>query len=268
MTHGIAARPCRNGTPDSPNSQRERRISLIDSLSGEWLKLPLAAMREVGPVVQTLGGILNMTNKETFSAVREIATKARSPLATVRKHLAILHETGWTENIGRQTTRAGVPRRTCTIRVARKTRESIHPWSFLPWWGCCSLGRAGRLPWSSRALLSLVMARLCALKGVDDQMRKLGYGDEEPILGGIEKLGGDDRFRFSLDYIVEETGLARASIIQAKSDLKRVGIIKWYRGEGAHDADLLVPNHDFRVISRSIGDGLCSLEIQGFKSGQ
>ncbi len=37
-------------------------ISLLASLNGEWLKLPLSIMRDVGPAVQTLGGILREAN--------------------------------------------------------------------------------------------------------------------------------------------------------------------------------------------------------------
>jgi hypothetical protein len=36
-------------------------ISLLQSLAGEWLKLPCAAMRDVGPAAQTLAGILKLT---------------------------------------------------------------------------------------------------------------------------------------------------------------------------------------------------------------
>ena len=41
-------------TPNNDGRQVER-ISLVDSLTGEWIKLPLAVMQDVGPAVQTLG---------------------------------------------------------------------------------------------------------------------------------------------------------------------------------------------------------------------
>ena len=50
-----------------------QHISLLESLDGEWIKLPLAVMQDVGPAVQTLGGVLKVTNKETYVAVVEIA---------------------------------------------------------------------------------------------------------------------------------------------------------------------------------------------------
>ncbi|NLF06867.1 MAG: hypothetical protein GX594_02675, partial [Pirellulaceae bacterium] len=38
-----------------------QEISLLESLDGEWIKLPLEVMRDIGPAAQTLGGILKMT---------------------------------------------------------------------------------------------------------------------------------------------------------------------------------------------------------------
>ena len=64
-----------------------QEISLLESLNGEWLKLPLAVMRDVGPAVQTLGGLLEVTKKETYTAVTKISTEAHLPVGTVRRHL-------------------------------------------------------------------------------------------------------------------------------------------------------------------------------------
>ena len=91
-------------------------ISLLHSLNGEWLKLPFAAMRDVGPAAQTLGGILAITSTETFSAASRIAERSRLPLPTVRRHLSTLAQRGWLDNLGRGHTRQGASRRTCTHR--------------------------------------------------------------------------------------------------------------------------------------------------------
>ena len=52
--------------------------------------------------------------------------------------------------------RAGRPRRTCT-RVIPRERWEYGRYGLLPWWATVKM-----VPWSSRAVLSLVMARLCA----------------------------------------------------------------------------------------------------------
>src|SRR5262245_58945972 len=90
-------------------------IGLIDSLAGEWFKLPVAVMQGEGPAAQTLAGLLKVTNKETFSPVAAIAQRARLPLKTVRNHLGILAAAGWIINAGHERTRHGAPRRTCTL---------------------------------------------------------------------------------------------------------------------------------------------------------
>ena len=81
-------------------------VSLVDSLSSEWLKLPLVIMQDVGPAVQTLGGLLNITNRETFSPVEEIARRSRLPFNTTKKHLVTLNAAGWIHNAGRGHTKA------------------------------------------------------------------------------------------------------------------------------------------------------------------
>ena len=54
-------------------------ISLLASLTGEWLKLPLSIVRDVGPATQTLGGILKISNRETFVSASKVAERARLP---------------------------------------------------------------------------------------------------------------------------------------------------------------------------------------------
>ena len=226
-----------------------RHISLIDSLADEWLKLPCAVMRDVGPATQTLGGLLKHTNKETFVTTKDIAGRARLPLSTVRKHLVILHKHGWIHNAGRERTRTGRARRTCTIKIAQKTRDMMEPYAVLPWWACCNIAKVGRLPWSSKAVLSVVMARLMSLKSAaiesspdEDFTRPAKLADgarrslirepqlhtrpgatrkwlderDEELVGAIDNLGGDERFRFGLDELTRSTGLTRESVVSAK----------------------------------------------------
>lgn len=204
--------------------QTERQeISLLESLNGEWLKLPLVAMQDVGPAVQTLGGLLQMTNKETFSAVGDIAQHARLPVPTARKHLVVLDAAGWITNRGRERTRRGRPRRTATIAIAKQTRGKIEPYGILPWWTCCTIKRVGKLPWSAKAVLSVIMARLTSLKAAAER-----DGTDDDLEGMIENMGGEDRFRFSLSSLVAQTGLTHDSVTTAKQLLdNHFGIVQW-----------------------------------------
>ena len=194
-----------------------REISLL-SLDGEWIKLPLAVMQDVGPAVQTLGGILKMTNRETYASVASIAEKARLPEATVRKHLVSLDREGWINNRGREHTRRGRPRRTATLAITKKTLAALdgeaNPdkllYGVLPWWACCSIRKVGKLPWSAKAVQAVVMARLLSLKAAAER------DGQEELLGAIVNMGGEDRFRFSLGYLMEQTGLTHDSVTTAK----------------------------------------------------
>jgi hypothetical protein len=219
-------------------------ISLLGSLKQEWIKLPLSIMRDIGPAAQTLGGILNVTKKETFVAATKIAARARLPVATVRKHLVTLDAHGWIQNAGRERTRAGIPRRTCTIKVTSKTKATLHEYSILPWWSCCPIKSIGRLPWSAKALLSVIMARLAAFKKTMEVQDGI-EPDDDDFWGGMDNLGGEVRFQFSLDRLARETGLHRESVVDAKRLLCKLGIIKW---SPTDTADVLMPREAFRVV--------------------
>ena len=60
-----------------PNAPEE--ISLLESLDREWIKLPLAVMRDVGPAAKTLGAILRLTSSETYVPVADIADRPDCP---------------------------------------------------------------------------------------------------------------------------------------------------------------------------------------------
>ena len=251
-------------TDDAPDVER---ISLLDSLDREWLRLPLAIMQDVGPAAQTLGGLLKVTNRETFVKAEKIARRACLPVSTVRKHLAILNEGCWINNVGRQLTRSGRPRRTATIQVTQKARDCLEPYGVLPWWAY------RQFPWSAKAVLSIVMARLMSLrKGVEDQD---GHGvDASDVAGSIDShMGGDDRFKFDLDFLERNTGLSRHSVIKAKRALGQAGIVELIGAESkagiTTETNLLVPNWEFRVEVTPTESGYCKLDFDpGCKSGQ
>lgn len=250
---------------DSSDDRAREEISLFDSLSGGWLKLALPVMRDVGPAAQTLGGILRQTTKETFVAAGAIAQKARLPLATLRKHLVTLHDHGWIANAGRERTRAGRPRRTCTVKLTPKAKSALADYSYLPWWACCSITRIGRLAWSTKAVLSVIMARLAAFKAAIE--RQEGYvPDEDDFWGVLENMGGEDRFRFSLDRLVNETGLHRETVVDAKQSLAKAGIIEWMSSDSG---DVLSPRSAFRVVVTPASEGRCFIAFsRGSESGQ
>jgi hypothetical protein len=255
------------------------RITLVGSLDkDQWIKLPLAAMQTVGPAVQTLGGLLKVTNRETYICVADIASKARLPTATVRKHLRRLDEAGWIDNAGRQHTRRGAPRRTATIKITKQTIDHLEPYGMLPWWSCRKIsyveGRTKkvlRLPWCCRAVLSVWMARLCSLKSA--AVAQQDAVTDEEYAGAIDNLGGDDRFRFSLRWLTEVTGLTRESVVFAKRFLNhKCGIVRWTGDKPqagvTTTTDFLYPNWDFRVVSTPASEGRCSLAFdRGSENG-
>jgi DNA-binding MarR family transcriptional regulator len=294
---------------DTTTESDRQEISLLESLNSEWLKLPLRIMQDVGPAAQTMGGILKLTNRETFSSVSDIAHKARVPIGTARKHLLTLDANGWIQNRGRQHTRRGAPRRTATIALTSKAKTAATEYAVLPWWTCCSIRKVGKLPWSAKAVLSVVMARLMSLKAVverddghlpdvieqrtedevyfqdgdadDDGYRtsvRRGVVDEvtEEMLGQIDNLGGEDRFRFSLSWLMQQTGLTHDSVTSAKRLLNhRFGIVRWagtprlshgkFKSGTTPEPDYLIPNWDFRVVVTDAGDGKCWLDFRQVK---
>lgn len=243
--------------------QKREEISLFGSLNGEWLKLALPVVRDVGPAAQTLGGILKRCDnktKETFAEVSKIAERARLPVAQVRRHLVTLHNRGWIDNAGREQTRAGKTRRTCTIKLTTKTKSALQDYGMLPWWAC---SKAAGLPWSARAVLSIFVARLAAFKAAIE--RDMGdISDDEEFWGSIENMGGESRFRFSLDSLHRQTGLWSQAIVAAKRQLKRLGAIDWIRGQredGGDDPDVIAPNAAFRVIATPTTGNLVMLKF-------
>lgn len=252
--------------PPTPTGPVVKEFDLVESLQRHlWVKLPLAALRDVGPAAQTLGGILKISRRDTFIAAKGIAKQSRVPLPTARRHLRILEENGWIENDGRQRTKAGRPRRTCTRRPTSKARAAAESnYSCLPWWATGHIGKIGRLQWSTQVLLSLVMERMMSLQSVCDKGDGAANLDPDDLWASIEELGGDDRFRFPLSKVHKRTGLSKASIINAKRDLKRLGIVSWMydeREDGSLAPDVLFPRRQFKVIETPAGNGMCYLDF-------
>jgi len=252
-----------DSTTDADDRQPEY-ISLVDSLTREWIKLPLAVMQDCGPAAQTLGGLLKVTDKETFIETATIADRARLPVATVRKHLVTLDARGWIHNRGRQETRRGRLRRTATIALTAKARDNLKPYAPLPWWACCSIKGYGKLSWAAKAVLSVVMGRLMSLKGAVEQQD--GHGcDSEDVFGSIANMGEEDRFRFSLDYLEKQTGLGRTAIVDAKCKLARMQIVAWRRycdDNGGDLTNVLYPNEAFYVVETPAGPGRVYLHFE------
>ena len=267
-----------------------QEISLLDSLQGNWFKLPLKAMREVGPAVQTLSALLNITSSQTFTATSEISKRARLPLKTVYKHLATLHEMGWIENKHREKTRSGWLRRTATLAVTKKTRDNMSPYGFLPWWAACHVGYervrpgsrdrrhtekvCGYLPWSCKAVLSVWFAEFLRLVSVVQEQDDFDESDLLGTMNLIENIGGQERFKFSLKNLTEQTGLSRETVVSAKRLLNhQFGILRWFgrppeKGVGT-PTDYLGPNHEFRVIVTPVTETTCKISFRkGSGNGQ
>jgi hypothetical protein len=237
---------------EGTGNRRTEKFGWTDWLQQPWLKLPLPILQDVGPAVQTFGAILRVTNKETFVPLSDIAKAGRLPLATVKKHLSKLHDYGWIDRLGRGRTRTGVLRRTATIKLTESALVSIKTGGYgtLPWWATCRIYGVGHLPWSARAVLALVMSRLMMLTAVVEEQDGNGTCADD-LTGSIDNLGGDDRFRFSLAYLQEKTGLSRESAVDGKLWLNRAKIIRRQvcRAEdGGRESDLLVPNMEFHIM--------------------
>ncbi len=254
VTYSKVARMLQNGKPAAADVEA---ISLIDTLDQEWLKLPLAVMRDVGPAVQTLAGLLKISKKATFVRMSTIAASARVPLSTARKQMTTLQARGWVENAGRGRTRAGRPRRTVTLSLTQKAIDATEIYGVLPWWACCRVRNFGPLAWSTKAVLSIIMARLMGMKAAIEQQDGHGalHADDIPL--SLLEMTGSRRWQFSLSRLEWETGLSRHSIIAAKRRLYKSGMIRWAGGTGDWGtiSDVLEPNLEFRVLVTPASSG-------------
>jgi len=243
------------------NASPVRQIDLWDSLDGEWIKLVLPVVRDVGAASQTLGGILRETNRETFVFRDTIARNARLSKRTLEKHLLTLAERGWIVNKGRQRTRGGTLRRSATIQVTAQTKATLNDFAILPWWATCYSRTHGRLPWSSRILLAFIMSRLAAIKRITEDNESNEYWGDE--WGEVIDEYGEGRFRFSLQTLGHRVGLSKNSLIAAKRHLFHIGIVDWGGSQDGQTADRLIPNPSFNVVITDAGNGQCWIDFVG-----
>ena len=146
----------------------------------------------------------------------------------------------------------------------------LEPYAILPWWACCQIGKVGRLPWCAKAVLSVVLARLMSLKAAVEREDAHGM-DPDDVIGSIVNMGDDDRFRFSLGWLMAQTGLSHDSVTTAKRLLNhRYGIVAWqgtprpkgrFKAGVMPEADILAPDWRFRVVVESVGEGKCHIDF-------
>ena len=214
-------------------------LTIHELLTAPYIPLSEAAMHEVGSAAQTLGGLYKITGKETFVPVSKIALQSRVPPRTCEKQIDRLHAAGWIANKGRERTRAGVLRRTATYSLTAKATKSKAPFFRLPDYFAVRIDRE-KLTWKSRAVLAVICSTynmLCDSPALEEHV------DEE---GDFLLEEFEDRFRFSLTRLERQTGLHRESVVEAKHELKRLGLVDWTGRENA--TDLIIPRADFQII--------------------
>ena len=222
--------------------------------------MPFACIRECGPAAQTLAGIRKVTSRETFTEARVLAERSRVPLRTFKRHVATLATHGWIIDRGRESTRSGRARRTNTIRFTKRCSDEFRPFGIMPWWACGRrITKAGKLPWSAKVILSVVLSRLASLKAVADRGDDCDLDPDD-----LEETLASIRFRFPLSKLQRQTGLTRDSVIKGKRWLLRHGLVEIFGGEddGVHVVDCIYPNWSFRVVEKPAGPGACYLSFQ------
>ena len=243
---------------ESSTENSIREYSILGSLDRDWIKLPHAAMIDVGPATQTLGGILSITSQQTFVAVEKIAICARVPVKTARNQLGNLDGRGWVKNLHRQVTRGKngpTLRKTATYGITDQTRDLIKPYGILPDWGSYRFSDGSRLNWSARAVLSVIMSRLAKYRSLPEVEHEVG----EEFWGSFDNFYWDDRFRFSITFLERTTGLRPEAIVRAKRELASMRIIKWSTDDRS---DIMVPNREFRIVEQSIGNGKMRVDFK------
>lgn len=226
-------------------------------------------MRDVGPAVQTLAGLLRITKRETFSPISDIAARAGVPLKTCRNHFAELENGGWVVNKGRGRNKAGITLRTCTICVTKKTIDSLCSASTdgggltygkLPCWATYKFEINGSwkcLPWGARALLSLVISRMAVVKNSIEPGIGMAEIEPERFYEEWANMGEDKHFRLSLPTIEKNTGISQRAAGDAKKTLCELGFIEPTKSA---KGDLLEPNPNFLCTVNS-ATSTCSIAI-------
>lgn len=184
-------------------SDESLRARELRDLMG-YLKLPHAAMRDMGTATRLLGALYELVDGRTlttFASVRVMAQRAMLPVATVRKQLRKLADRGWLQSLGRQKPhgRSMPPRRTVTYQLSDKAVAERNPYAAWPCW----LGRWPRVTPASGMVYAVLLSRHCLIETMED--------DEERCL--------DDRRAISCGKIVKATGLSKSTVWAAIRDL-------------------------------------------------
>ena len=241
---------------DSP-AQEVKRTMFADSFGGS-LVVPLMAIRSVGPAAETLATVMSISLSGTFVSQQTIATTARIPVDTVKKHLSKLVP-DWLENEGRQPTKRGWIRRTVTLLPTTLAKRSRSPYILLPWWARCSLNlrqidrtrTSNRLSWSEKVLFGLIASRFLGIQS---------KGEEEGSGCLSEEAYDEDRYLFSLRYLELQTGMDRKTIVSAKRSLHRAKLIEWL-GDG-ETTDRLFPNFKIDIVEKPAKPGYFYISIE------
>lgn len=234
-----------------------RQISLLDSISGEgWFKIPLSAVREVGPASLMLSSLYSLTsngNRTTFRSVEKIAAYAGIKVQAARKQLQKLVLYGYVKNGGRSSTQSGHSRRTCNWSITNKGLDAFGGYyGILPWWMTCHDRHGNRFSWSEQLLMSIILAKMASLKSV--VVQNGDPLDDMELAAGIEELG-ENRFRFTLSTVERMTALDSKTIIKAKKSLRARKMIFVYdqnTDAGGRAPHLIEPRHDYRCIKTPV----------------
>ena len=176
--------------------------TLAEELDKPLCRISHTLMQTCKAATQTYYAMKSVASSETFVAVQKIAAVANLPVATVRKHLAKLADQGFIENLGRQRTAGGRPRRTCT----RKIITARDHYGLLPTWAVC-LRR-----WPEQAVLSIVLAQYAKVRATADDE---GWDASD----WMENFSANRCWDFSLSDLQYTTGLSRHSVIEARRNL-------------------------------------------------
>ncbi|MDB5344369.1 MAG: hypothetical protein JWP89_2746 [Schlesneria sp.] len=211
------------------------------------IKLLVAAVEEVGPAAQALGGILVLTTKSTFTEAKKIASQARLPPKTFRNQLQILQSAGWIQNKGRQTTRTGRARRTNTIELTHRVHDGLKDFLPLPQSAAAAMLKE---TWSTRVIWAVVVRRVLELTSGLKHRHPEGFEwSELETVKRLEMLGSD-RFGFSISLLQRRTGLSRDSIIAARHRLAALKMVCAREGVGHQDSTILIPNWSLKLVTR------------------
>jgi hypothetical protein len=230
----VASRRKCNGNDSPPVSvvlSQTRAEWLRLSDKSDCLKLPRAAVCELGSAAKTLGAYLKRTNKETYRAASDFAAIARLPIDTVKDHFEKIYTSEWLVNDGRKTAPNGFRYLKTTKRMPEKARQLLRPYSLLPFW-VCDL----HLPWSAEVIFSVVISKAFFVK-------KQAGEQGESIEAMTDSLIGC--FTLPTEKMLKFTGLSKAAFFRGKALLLSNGLLA-----KGYPSEVYVPNWEYVVESQ------------------